>query len=166
MAEAESEVVQALPEKLRQERENQGLSLEAIAEKLNLSVEQISQIESVQGNIAELSPFERGYIRNYANLLDVDISPFAEEFPHGSGVGSELQPVQRYSYKLSRPIGSRKWVKKTISLLFIIAIIVLLVKSGINMDTVQQWTSSINDEAQINVPNSDNNSQLSLPPEQ
>lgn len=167
MAEADAEVVLTLPETLKQEREQQGLSLEVIAEKLNLSVEQISHIESAQADIADLSPFERGYIRNYASLLEVDMKPFADDFPSGSGVGSELQPVQRYSYKMSKPISSRRWFKKTFSLLIIIFLIVVLAQSGINVDTVKQWLapdSSSNTE--MGASSTDNNSRLTLPPEQ
>lgn len=167
MAEADTEQALTLPQTLKQEREEQGLSLEAVAEKLNLSVEQISNIESAQADIVDLSPFERGYIRNYASLLEVDMQPFADDFPSGTGVGAELQPVQRFSYKVSKPIGSRGWVKKTMTLLLIVLLIIALAKSGINFDTVKQFIAPDTvSSAEMETPTSDNNSRLLLPPQQ
>lgn len=111
MSEVVSEEVPKLSEKLKQAREDQGWTLETVAEKLNLSVEQIAKLESMNTDLADLTPFERGYIRNYASLLEVSIEEFESEFPSGTVVGSDLQSVERYSYKVSKPIMSRSWVK-------------------------------------------------------
>ncbi len=151
MAETGSEVEMRVSEKLKQAREDQGLSLEAVAEKLNLSVEQIGKIEQIDSDIAQLSPFERGYIRNYANLLECDISEYEAQFPDGIGVGSELHSVQRYSYKVSKPFVSRKWVKRVFYLLLIIAVLVVLSMLNINIDDFKGVTQSVQ-ESPIALP--------------
>ncbi len=120
--------------KLKQMREEQGLSVEAVAEKLNLSAEQIYNLEGLSQSLSEMSPFERGYVRNYAALLELSLDEFESEFPEGVKVGSELHSVQRYSYRLSKPIMARGWVKGLVYIVIFIAIIVALSMLNINFD--------------------------------
>lgn len=166
MAETELDSVVTLAIALKQAREEQALSLETVADKLNLSVEQVNNIETNQQNIAQLSPFERGYIRNYAHLLGLDITPFANEFPDGAGVGSELHSVQRYNYKVSKPIASRGWIKKTITVFFILVLIFLLAKSGISLDTLKNLLGLTEISQQEMTIENEKNAQLTLPPQQ
>jgi|ACQI01.1.fsa_nt_gi cytoskeleton protein RodZ len=122
----------AIAQELKQARESLDWSLDQVAEKLNLSIEQIEKLEQIEKNIADLTPFERGYLRNYANLLDLDISSYENTFPDGVGVASDLHSVERYSYKLAKPIFSRRWAKIVFYLLFLIVLLALI--STVNFD--------------------------------
>jgi len=112
-----------LAETLYESRNEAGLSLDAVAEKLNLSVEQLSKFESSTLKLSDLSTFERGYLRNYANLLNVEIDEYQTEFPDGASVVTNLQPIHRYSEKGGKPLmssGSIKWF-------FIVSLIALII---------------------------------------
>jgi len=151
MAESESENYVAVSARLKALREEQGLSIEAVAEKLNLSVEQIAKLEQLNSTFDELTPFERGYIRNYAGLVGLDLKEFEEQFPDGIGVGSDLFSVQRYSYKVSKPIMSRGWVKKLFYLVIVIGLIVFLASLDIDLNELGTISEST-EESQIVLP--------------
>lgn len=112
-----------LAEALYESRNDAGLSLEAVAEKLNLSVERLSKFESSTLKLSDLNTFERGYLRNYARLLNVGIEEYQTEFPDGANVATNLHPIHRYSEHNSKPLmssGSIKWF-------FIFCVIALII---------------------------------------
>ena len=123
MSDAVEDVKPKLSEVLFEARTEKGLSLDAFAEKLNLSVNQLQQFESDSLNLSELTTFERGYLRNYASLLEIDIEGFQPAFPDGMAVGSDLKPLQRFSYKSSKPLLSKFWVKLLIFIIVVAAIV-------------------------------------------
>lgn len=123
MTNAVEDVKPKLSDVLHEARTQRGLSLETLAEKLNLSVSQLQKLESDTLNLSELTTFERGYLRNYANLLGVEIESYQAAFPDGMAVGSDLQPIHRFSYKSSKPILSRSWVKLLVFIFVVTAIV-------------------------------------------
>jgi len=123
MTDVVEDVQPKLSEVLLEARTEKGLSLENLAEKLNLSVSQLQNFESDSLNLSELTTFERGYLRNYANLLDIEIDSYQAAFPDGMAVGSDLQPLQRFSYKSSKPLLSKFWVKLLIFIIVVAAIV-------------------------------------------
>ncbi|MEA1990022.1 MAG: helix-turn-helix domain-containing protein [Pseudomonadota bacterium] len=123
MADAVEDVKPKLSEVLLEARTEKGLSLELLAEKLNLSVSQLQKFESDSLNLSELTTFERGYLRNYANLLEIEIDSYQAAFPDGMAVGSDLQPLQRFSYKSSKPLLTKFWVKLIIFIIVMAAIV-------------------------------------------
>jgi len=128
MTDAVEDVKPKLSEVLLEARAEKGLSLEALAEKLNLSVSQLQKFESDSLNLSELTTFERGYLRNYASLLEVKIEEFQSVFPDGMADGSHLKPLQRCSYKSSKPLFRELWIK-----LFIFIIVVLAIIWGVSL---------------------------------
>lgn len=134
MSETEILELNELSEKLKQAREAQGFSIETVAEKLNLSQDQLTKLESLHKEVSGLTPFERGYIRSYAHFLNVDLSSFESQFPDGTGVGSELHPVERYSYKVDVPLMSRKGVKLAVYLILFILFILFVSSLDISFD--------------------------------
>ena len=123
MTNAVEDVKPKLSDVLHEARTQKGLSLETLAEKLNLSVSQLQKLESDTLNLSELTTFERGYIRNYASLLEIEIDSYQSAFPDGMAVGSDLQPIHRFSYKSSKPILSKSWVKLLIFIFLVAAIV-------------------------------------------
>lgn len=94
MQETSSEAISAI---LVRTREQKGLSLEEVADKLNLSPEQIESLESEDLDIDEMNAFERGYLKNYADLLEVDYRQFAELLPQGDAVTSKIHSTSDYN---------------------------------------------------------------------
>lgn len=80
---------------LKSERENRSLTIETIADRLKLSSDQIEFFEQTGIDLSALTPFQRGYLRNYAELLEVDISSFEMAFPDGRLVSSDLASVEQ-----------------------------------------------------------------------
>jgi len=111
-----------LSEKFIQAREKQNLTLEEAAEHLNLSLEQLTKLESSELDFAKTTTFERGYIRNYAQYLEVDITYFESSFPDVNQVGSELKSMSRFKYPAPKPF-FRSGLGKVVLVICFIAVI-------------------------------------------
>lgn len=151
MTETVESVKPMLAELLYESRQAEGLSLEAAAEKLNLSVEQLTKFESQSLVLSELTTFERGYLRNYASLLHVNIDDYQTEFPDGIGVATDLQPIQRFSYKSHKPLLSRGWVRWLLLLFIIAAIVWGITRIGIDF-TQSDVVKAIQETTEMTLP--------------
>lgn len=152
MTETVDKVKPKLSELLKAERETKGLSVEMVAEKLNLSVKQITKIESGESELEELTNFERGYIRNYAALLEINLEEYEFNFPIGSSVVAELQPIQRFNYRNGQPFFVKKWLK-WVALLFVIVFAFWLYSVlDINLSNLDV-AKTVEQASQIDLPN-------------
>lgn len=151
MADSVADAVPKLSDKLTQAREDKGMTLESVADQLNLSVSQLKMLENPELDLAKLTPFERGYIRNYAQFLELDISEYEAQFPSGLTVGSDLQSVQRYSYKTSKPLMSRGWVKMIGFILLAILAFWMISESGVDFTQID-YPATENQAADIQLP--------------
>lgn len=104
MTDTVEQVNEQLVELLQKARKLQNITIGEAAERLNLSAKQLEKFEEPDLDLKKLSAFERGYLRNYAFLLDVNLEKFEIEFPRGLSVGSELQSIQRDNFKTRKPI--------------------------------------------------------------
>ncbi|QKI88768.1 helix-turn-helix domain-containing protein [Thiomicrorhabdus xiamenensis] len=106
-AEKTIETIQ-LHELLRQTRESQHLTLEMASSQLNMSLDQLNFLESGDLDPLNLTPFERGYVRNYAAMLEIPSEKVESYFPSNTEVVSDLHSVQRYySYDDQKPFFAR-----------------------------------------------------------
>jgi cytoskeleton protein RodZ len=64
---------------LRTARVNRGLSVEDVARQLRLSVRQIAALEEDDYSKLVSNTFLRGFVRNYAKLLQIDASPLLQQ---------------------------------------------------------------------------------------
>jgi cytoskeleton protein RodZ len=64
---------------LRKARLNRGLSVEDVARQLRLSVRQITALEEDDYSKLVSNTFLRGFVRNYAKLLQMDASPLLQQ---------------------------------------------------------------------------------------
>ena len=80
----------------RTEREKQQISIDDVAKKLKLEPHNIEKIENNELNWLELSPFQRGYIRNYASLLGISETVYQPYLVDSAEKMSELRSVQGY----------------------------------------------------------------------
>ena len=133
-------------------REQKDMSMDEVAEKLNLSSKQLDKFEDSNLKIQELSTFERGYLRNYAALLEVDLSEFEEDFPSGISIGSELQSIQRDGYKTTKPIMSRLSIKMILLALVIGLLIWLVFSSGIDFSQMD-LNKTLEKATEMTLPN-------------
>ncbi|MGC9385976.1 MAG: helix-turn-helix domain-containing protein [Hydrogenovibrio sp.] len=114
-----------LGEKLKTAREAQNLSIERVAEQLKISPRHLYFFESGDFELSQLDPFQRGYIRNYADRMAVSLAEYESLFPEAMQVGSRLQTVDDEEH-ISKPMLSIATLR-IISILLIIVIIVALI---------------------------------------
>ncbi|WP_373019009.1 helix-turn-helix domain-containing protein [Thiomicrorhabdus sp.] len=103
MVEQES-VELALNELLLKVRKEKKLTLEEASKRLNLPESQLEQFEQTELNLSEMTPFERGYVRNYAHFLGIDEEVYEPYFPDADDVVSNLKSMQRYQYPTTKPL--------------------------------------------------------------
>jgi len=125
---------QPLNEMFTEAREHKNLTLKEAAEHLNLSLTQLTKMEGTTLDLASLTPFERGYIRNYAQLLEVDISQYEVEFQGGHHSGAQLKSMSRYKYPAPQPFFKRGWVKFVL-VTGVLLVIILLVMMNFKLDS-------------------------------
>ncbi|VAW48586.1 hypothetical protein MNBD_GAMMA04-777 [hydrothermal vent metagenome] len=111
MTEDVSKNVVSLGTLLLTTREAQGLSLEHVASRLNLSLAQLVKLESRALDPAQLSTFERGYVRNYTNFLQIDTALIDHYFVGCEYAYSDLHSVKKYGCTTHKPLLGRGIVK-------------------------------------------------------
>lgn len=114
---------------LKEARQTRDWSLEQASEKLKIAVDHLAYLESDQLEISRLDPFKRGYLRNYAELLGVDISDYRNEFHQEAATETRLQPVSAEDPSV-KPVFSMAALK-IITSVIVIALIVMLVMINI-----------------------------------
>ena len=102
MAEIEAKTNTGPGSKLTKARRAAGLSREEVAEKLHLSVTMIRQIENDQYDEQIPDAFARGYLRNYAKLLEIEPQEIIARY--SQMIGSSM--VKNY-YEPSQNITSK-----------------------------------------------------------
>jgi len=143
---------QPLQELLVQAREKQSLAIGEAAEKLNLSVNQLEKFEAPDLDLKSLTPFERGYLRNYAFLVNVDIEEFADQFPTGMSVGSDLQTIRHDKFQTGKPFKFGVWIKLLFFVIFIAIAIWIASSLGIDF-TKSDLGKTIEKVTEITLPN-------------
>jgi cytoskeleton protein RodZ len=73
------QVKESVGQLLRKARLNRGLSVEEVARQLRLSVRQITALEEDDYSKLVSNTFLRGFVRNYAKLLQMDSSPLLQQ---------------------------------------------------------------------------------------
>lgn len=139
-----------LNQRLVEAREAKGLSKEDASGLLNLSLAQLNKLEDDSLVPAELTFFERGYVRNYATYLGMDKSEYEYFFPQESESQNQLHSVRRYSVPVGKPLLGSFFIK----LLFFIVIIVALgfMLKGLLPSGVQTEKSPEQVESKMEVP--------------
>lgn len=111
---------------LKKSREANGWTVEEVAEKLKISASHLYALEDEQVDIASLDPFKRGYLRNYADLLGVDVSNYAEILSEVKSPEASIQPVSAEDPSI-KPVFSMATLKVIFSLVIILLIALLVV---------------------------------------
>lgn len=110
---------------LRQERQADGRTIEALADSFKVSVKHLALFESDEFDLSKLDSFQRGYLRNYAALFEIDLEGFETFFPDGSSVSSELKSVDSARSETAPLISTKslKWILAA----FIALVVTLLI---------------------------------------
>ena len=108
---------------LREAREAQNLTVADVARQLKLSLNQVEALEAGEFGRLPGQVFVRGFVRNYARLLNLDAAPLvsavASQLPH-----EELPPPAPPSQEIPFPTASqRSWRAYAFGLAVIIALL-------------------------------------------
>lgn len=131
--------LQAVGHLLVEAREKMGLSVDEAASRLRLMPRQVQALES--GNVDALPgpAFVRGFLRNYAKLLQIDAEPLLEACRvHGP----ELSPEQISLHSENILIAGRERKGWTIYLAAIVIVILVLVAWFAYMDFASEKSTS------------------------
>lgn len=116
----EENVQPSLSQTFREARQAKDWSEEEVAKRLNITLAQLQKLESDALQLNTITPFERGYLRNYAQLVEIDLTPYEADFPHSDSVSSDLKSMERYRYPAPKPVfrgGFLRWVLVIVILL-------------------------------------------------
>jgi cytoskeleton protein RodZ len=118
-------------DKLRAEREAQGLSLDQVSAYLKLTARQIEAIE--KGDLSALpgAAFSRGFVRNYARFLKLDPAVFVALVDEAEGQhATNGLPTEMYSANLGRMPGSGNSRLTAVPILAFVVILVGVAVAG------------------------------------
>lgn len=109
-------------ETLRQARESNGWSLAEVAQKLNLTVSSLSNLEAGAFDKLPGHTFARGYIRAYAKLLGMDQAILVQEFDQYTGTDSQGSSVHALG-RIEEPVRVSHAILRIVSLLLLVAVV-------------------------------------------
>ncbi|MHA6163764.1 RodZ domain-containing protein [Pseudomonas sichuanensis] len=107
---------------LRQAREEREWSQAEVAQKLNLTVSSLNNLETGAFDKLPGHTFARGYIRAYAKLLGMDQAPLVQAFDNITGThaqGSEVHALGR----IEEPVRLSHNIMRVVSLLLLVAVV-------------------------------------------
>jgi len=121
-------------ERLRYLREQKNLSIEHVADRLYLDSGVITALEEDDYSRLPSAIFIRGYLRNYAKLLEISPEPLLDAYDH---VDDGELPLIAPQTKSKQQASSGDWWVKGIGFILFIALMVLMAQSGINYFNTQ-----------------------------
>jgi cytoskeletal protein RodZ len=112
--------VSKLGEQLRAQRERKGITLEQAAGDTRIREKFLKALEDADYRILPGPVYTRGFLRNYAEYLDLETDELLTLYHHESGRPAE--PVQTRTFKPYRPIARRNLVFRPVILLPVIVL--------------------------------------------
>lgn len=105
-------------------RQARNISVDEVSHRLKLTPKQVAAIEN--DDFASLGPvFSRGFVRNYARLLQLDPEPLLDAM-HTSPASDEQLAIHNEHIALGSSL-SRHWLKISLTILLIVIVLPLLV---------------------------------------
>jgi cytoskeleton protein RodZ len=99
---------------LRTHREKQGLSVQTVASRLRLSVKQIEALEADNFEALPEATIARGFIRNYAKLLEINVEPLLDAYnvlvPSKSPHSFTVQPALYANSRQYKESEIKRWI--------------------------------------------------------
>ena len=105
---------------LRQAREEQGLTVNDIAEKLYLKPSLISTLENDELDNSKSLTFTKGYIKNYAKLVGVNVEEIVALFEQFHNKTENTAKLQSFSKRVAQQAHDDRWMMVTYLILLVI----------------------------------------------
>ncbi|SQF96988.1 Cro/CI family transcriptional regulator [Paucimonas lemoignei] len=107
---------------LRQARENKNWSLPDVAQRLNLTVTSLTNVEA--GHFEKLPghTFARGYVRAYAKLLELDQAALVTQFDQFTGTDGQGSSVHALG-RIEEPVRLSHNILRIVSLLLLVVLV-------------------------------------------
>ncbi len=134
---------------LRTAREKQGLSQQAIADKLFIKPQSVDDIENDKVDPRISITFTKGYVKMYAKLVGLDDKGVIAEFEKLHSAPEQPANFQSFSRKVNKQAHDDRWMMVTYVILFLLI-------AGV----VGWWYQQSNDDVLIDEPAEN----LSVPP--
>ncbi|AWL12701.1 Cytoskeleton protein RodZ [Saliniradius amylolyticus] len=112
--------------RLKQAREAKGLTVEEVAERLNLRVVNIEEIEAERFDTQVSTTFTRGYVKQYAKLVDVPEDEAVAALDELNAVKPEPTKLHSFSRKVSRQASDDRLMLLSYAILAVIIGLVVL----------------------------------------
>ncbi|MBU2745608.1 helix-turn-helix domain-containing protein, partial [Acidithiobacillus caldus] len=106
---------------LRRVREQRGWTPQQVAERLHIRAAQVEALEQARFEALPGAAFARGYLKNYARLLDLDPEPLLDLFDRRSN-GAGLKPTDHVLPDSEDPLLDYRWPMLLVSLVLAAAI--------------------------------------------
>ncbi|WP_110993497.1 RodZ domain-containing protein [Pseudomonas sichuanensis] len=107
---------------LRQAREQREWSQAEVAQKLNLTVSSLNNLESGAFDKLPGHTFARGYIRAYAKLMGMDQAPLVQAFDNITGTHAQGSDVHALG-RIEEPVRLSHNIMRVVSLLLLVAVV-------------------------------------------
>ncbi|MDR4518744.1 MAG: DUF4115 domain-containing protein [Nitrosomonas sp.] len=120
-------VVHGVGHMLRNARMDKRMSVEDVSRQLRISVQQVEAIEREDFDELPGRTFVRGFVRNYANLLQLDSAAIVKLLP---GPTTTVSHIEHTPFKVQEMTASSRDGKGMNSTLFTLVILLLLIVAG------------------------------------
>lgn len=108
---------------LRHARESRGHSIEEVAYALKLTPKQVAAIEQDNFDLLPGVTFARGFVRNYARVMNLDAAPLLAALDHRMSQGQvDLAPLSNAAGTMPASVGARGVPRLLLVLLLAVAI--------------------------------------------
>ena len=98
--EPDEESAQDLGDKLRRAREEQGISVDAVAAELRIGAEHLKALEDGRFDAIGAPVFAKGYLKQYAARLGLNVNDVVEQYRRIVGdVSVQIAPVRELSLR-------------------------------------------------------------------
>ncbi|MAZ66259.1 MAG: hypothetical protein CMF25_04050 [Kangiellaceae bacterium] len=132
--------------RLKAAREEQGLTLHDVAERLHLSKDLLAKIEADYDSLNVAPAFLKGYVRSYANLLNLPADELVSALNLGSSSDIDLAHAQkRYAEKTRKARTKFYYVASMILVAAVVAILWFVYPLLVEMTPQQPDESDISD---------------------
>lgn len=158
-------VVQSVGHLLRRARTARGMSIDDVSRQLRLSTQQIEAIEKENFERLPGRTFLRGFIRNYANLVQLDPIPLLQLIPESTPV---ISTCERTPFKNSQISFSSNREGSGSNQLVIVIILFILILGAYFIFENNGWNkkpdnNSLNKEVKVDTETASKKIQLPLP---
>lgn len=130
---------------LKMAREENGLSLEQVSQKLYVKADELAAIERNEINANKSITFTKGYVKSYAKLVGLDVDSVVADFDTFHNRPEDKAKLQSFSRRVENEATDDRWMMVTY-------IILLVIVGGVVWWWLQQPDSTIGNEPVVTPP--------------